>query len=206
MKKQRKEFNIAMIKRTKKEILEELFPKEASIAFHSSNCKILEAEDSFENNLYRFHGLFLSENKKKDTFRDTFNQQEYYIFATRLMLFRLSQNDQWFIDGAFDVVQSQFKQLLIILVYIPKYKVFYPVAYITLTGKSEAIYLHALCDLNCVSMQQELPLKPLIVMSDFEVGLRNAITKVWSLKNENVIGCYFHFVNAIRILRALTLW
>ena len=94
------------------------------------------------------------------------------------MLFHLSQNDQWFIDGAFDGAPSGFKELLIILVYIPKYEFFYPAAYITLTGKSESIYLDALWDLNCVAMQQELPLKPLIVMSAFDVGLRNAIAKV----------------------------
>ena len=41
-------------------------------------------------------------------------------------------------------------------------------------------------------------------MSNFEVGLRNAIEKVFDLEKDNIVGCYFHFVKAI-IARAKTL-
>ena len=204
MKKIKQTFNISQIKHAKREIWEELFPKDVLVAFHPSNCKILEAQDDFEDNLYRFYGCFLPE-RKKDTHKDLFEQHEYYIFATRLMLFHLSQAQQWFIDGTFDVAPSGlFKQLLIIMVYLPKYHVFYPAAYITLTGKSEALYFHAFSDLKAIATQHEFSLKPLLVMSDFELGLRNAIMKVWDLKDENMVGCYFHFVKAC-ITRCTTL-
>jgi len=105
------------------------------------------------------------------------------------MLFHLSQAHQWFIDGTFDVAPSGFKQLLIIMVYLQKFHVFYPAAYITLTGKSESLYFHAFSDLKAVAIQHEFSLKPTLVMSDFESGLRNAIIKVWELKEEDMVGC-----------------
>jgi len=203
MKKIKQNFNISQIKNAKREIWDEIFPKDALIAFNPSNCKILEAQDSYEDNLYRFYGRFLPE-KRKDKHSELFEQQEYYIFATRLMLFHLSQAHQWFIDGTFDVAPSGFKQLLIIMVYLQKFHVFYPAAYITLTGKSESLYFHAFSDLKAVAIQHEFSLKPTLVMSDFESGLRNAIIKVWELKEENMVGCYFHFVKAC-VIRCKTL-
>ena len=120
------------------------------------------------------------------------------------MMYHLCHSEQWFIDGTFDVAPSGFKQLLIIMVYLPKHKIFYPAAYITLTGKSEALYHHAFANLNVLATQQDLPLKPKLVMSDFEAGMRNAVKKVWNLKEEQMVGCFFHYVKAL-LTRAKTL-
>jgi len=206
MRKLKQEFTLLMIKKTKKVIYEEIFPQDTAIAFHPLQCKVIEAEDSFNDNLYRFHGSFITENKKKSTDRDrnSFEQHNYYIFSSRLMMYHLSHSDQWFIDGTFDVAPSGFKQLLIIIVYLPKHKIFYPAAYIILTGKSEALYHHAFANLNAIAIQQDLPLKPKLVMTDFEQGMRNAVMSVWNLKQEQMIGCFFHYVKAL-LTKAKTL-
>jgi len=94
------------------------------------------------------------------------------------MLFHLSQSRQWYVDGTFSVAPTGSKQLMIIMVCLTKYNVFYPAAYITLTGKSEALYFHAFSDLKALAIHQEFELKPDLVMSDFEIGLRNAIKKI----------------------------
>lgn len=44
--------------------------------------------------------------------------------------------------------------------------------------------------------KQRYGIKPSKVMSDYEASLRKAIKKIW--KNAEVLGCYFHFIQAIQ--------
>ena len=90
------------------------------------------------------------------------------------MMYQLAKSSQWFVDGTFSISPSGYIQLLIIVVYIPTFKIFYQACYILLTGKSEKIYLSAFQSLKSVVQEEELTLRPDIVMMDFELGLKNA--------------------------------
>lgn len=56
MRKIKQTFSLEVIKKAKKEIWDEIFPREAKIAFHPSNCYTIESKDPFEDNLFRFQG------------------------------------------------------------------------------------------------------------------------------------------------------
>jgi len=62
---------MTQIKKVKKEIYDELFPRDTEVAFRLANCKIHDAQDSYEDNLYRFYGRFLLEAKKKKSMKMT---------------------------------------------------------------------------------------------------------------------------------------
>lgn len=113
----------------------------------------------------------MSQGKKRSE-EGGFEEHTYFIFASWLMLHLLSQSGQWFLDGTFNFAPAGFRQLLIIMVYLEKLKIFYPAAYILATGKSQALYTHVLTSLKILAEEQDLTLKPDLIMTDFEVGLR----------------------------------
>ena len=93
MKKIKQEFSISLIKKVKKELWEEIFPREPRIAFHPSNCKTTNAKDNYIDNLYRFYGKILGEGKCKDPRKEKgVEEHEYYIFASNSMLTQLSRS------------------------------------------------------------------------------------------------------------------
>lgn len=117
MKNIKQTFTIESIKRAKKDIWDEIYPREAKIAFHVNNCKIIEAKDS-DDNLKRYYSTFPIETKKKGA--DNFLiENECYIFGTRMMLHQLPHYNQWFVDGTFGTAPSGYQQLLVVMVYIP---------------------------------------------------------------------------------------
>ena len=187
-------FSLKVIKEEKKNILDQKFPKDVKIAFDPSNCKIIDGKDTCDDNLFRFHGQVAIDGKKKD---ETPSTQNYYLFATRLMLYRLSEAKQWFIDGTFSVAPSGYTQLLIIIVYIPEYRIFYPALYALLTGKSEKLYLNVFQSIINIATQEELSLKPTVIMTDFEVGMRNTLKTAFNITDMGLAGCYFHYVKAL---------
>lgn len=201
MRMQKQNFSIKTIKENKKKIWDEVFPRDPKIAFNPHFCKLVGDTNDSPDNLYRGHGECLQEPKTKT---ESAQVHQYYILASRLMLFQLSQSEQWFIDGTFSIAPSGFTQVLIIMVYIHSFKIFYPACYIVLTGKSERLYFHALNHLVAVTKEEDLVLKPKIVMMDFEKGLKNAVMRTFSLKENNIAGCYFHFAKAL-IKRAIKL-
>ena len=193
MKTQKQNFSINIIAEEKKAILNEMYPKEIEIAFHPSNCQLISKQRTSANNLYRFQGQVFVNCKKTDTF----DIHKYYIFASRAILFQLSLNVQWFIDGTFSVAPSGFQQLLIIMVYIPIYKIFFPACYVQMTGKSQKLYTSAFHSLVGVAKEEGFNLHPTLIMMDFEPGMRNAAKETFNLSENGILGCYFHYTKAL---------
>ena len=113
------------------------------------------------------------------------------------MMYQLSQNKQWFIGGTLSVAPPGYTQLLVIIVYIPTFKIFYPTCYILLTGKSERLYYSVFQSLINITQEEDLILNPSLIMMDFENGTRNAVKKAFKLANKNILGCYFRYTKAI---------
>jgi len=142
LRKFKQNYTLRLVKDTKKEILNEIFPKDKNIAFHPSNCLVKEYEDIREDNLFKLYSQIPLQNPSyAKEISGSF--QEFYIFSSNLMLYQLEQAKQWFIDGTFSVAPVGFQQLLTIIVYLPLHNVFYSAAYILLTNKSGMIYNYA---------------------------------------------------------------
>jgi len=66
----------------------------------------------------------------------------------------------------------------------------------------------ALRSLKIIAKRDNYELRPNLIMSDFEVGLQNAISDVFQInKSDNgpkLVGCYFHFVKAL-VKKAISL-
>ena len=193
LRKFKQNYTLRLVKDIKKEILNEIFPKDKNIAFHPSNCLVKEYEDIREDNLFKLYSQIPLQNPSyAKEISGSF--QEFYIFSSNLMLYQLEQAKQWFIDGTFSVAPVGFQQLLTIIVYLPSHNVFYPAAYILLTNKSGMIYNYAFKSLVTVAEGEGFKLKPELVMTDFEKALQNASHDVFQCEN---VGCYFHFVKAL---------
>jgi len=95
MRAMKQDFSKKFIKDEKRKIMDEIFPKDAKIAFHPSNCRINGGKDNIDDNLFRFYGPIIVETKKNEPP----NLQEYYIFTSRLMMYQLAKASQWFVDG-----------------------------------------------------------------------------------------------------------
>ena len=65
---QRQTFSLKTIKETRKQIIDEIFPKDRKIAFHPSNCLAINAEDSYDDNLFKHYSQFPCVTKKKNFF------------------------------------------------------------------------------------------------------------------------------------------
>ena len=194
LRKFKQNFTLRLVKDTKREIINEMFPKDKVIAFHPSNCLVKEHEDIREDNLFKLFSQIPLHNPSTIVQQKAGQFQEYYIFASNLMLYQLEQAKQWFIDGTFSVAPAGFQQLLTIIVYLPIHNVFYPASYILTTHKSEMIYNYIFKSLITVAEEEGFKLKPELIMTDFESALQNASQNAFKCQN---IGCYFHFVKAI---------
>jgi len=200
MRQLKQSFTLQVIKTTKKAIFEEVFPRDKKVAFHPNNCLILGSENNREDNLFKYSAQFPI--YSQNPLQNSFNLQEFHIFATNTMLYQMELSHQWFIDGTFSVAPSGFQQLITIIVYINDHKIFYPGCFILATNKSQKLYQYALQALVSVADEEGFKFKPKTIMTDFEQGLRNAIKSIFKIsdsgENEtNLVGCYFHFVKAI---------
>ena len=99
-----------------------------------------------------------------------------------------------FIDGTFDCCPHGFVQCLIFMVYLPAVQMYVPVFYVLVDTKLEAVYTQVFT-LMLMACGGEKGLRVSTVTADFEKGLLNSIKAV--LK-KNVIGCGFHWKQAIR--------
>ena len=194
-------FTIKTIKETKKDILNELYPKDKKIAFYPKNCLAIDAMDSYQDNLMKYSCEFLAVSQKKGINSELLTTQEFYIFATTTMLFQLKNSTQWFIDGTFAIAPTGFQQVLVIIVLLPDFNLFYPACFILATNKTQKLYKNAFRALLGLARDEGFIPKPKTIMSDFETGLQNAIKEVFSVSNSNdspkLLGCYFHFVKAL---------
>ena len=104
----------------------------------------------------------------------------------------ISGSNELFIDGTFKIVPKPFYQVLVIMCYDQQLRVYVPIMYILMTGKTEVLYRHALSWVNAIVLGHSAPK---MVTCDFEKGLMNAVE--YTFKNVTVNGCLFHWKQAI---------
>ena len=98
-----------------------------------------------------------------------------------------------FLDCTFKCVPFGFFQLLIIMMYCPMYGVYVPVWYILLQSKAEIVYYYAIQQAICGSKWK---MEALSYTCDFEQSLMKACKTQYP--EGILIGCFFHFKQAIR--------
>lgn len=99
----------------------------------------------------------------------------------------------FYIDGTFKCVPRGFKQLITILCFDDRTKLFMPLFFTLAQSKDAEIYsnLLYLCQQSC-----GYTMKPKTFTSDFEPGIYNSIKR--HFPKTRVVGCLFHFVQALR--------
>ena len=202
MRRKRQFFTLVVIKENKSDIMNEMFPKDRRVAFHPTNCLIYEAEDNFRDNLFRRWVQMPNFCKGKSTSELILVTQEFVILTTNTMLFQMQRSLQWYVDGTFAVSPVGFQQLIVILVLLPDLNLFFPACYILATNKTQRLYENSLKTLSDVAEDEGFILEPKTIMSDFELGLQNAIKKVFKISDDNgngtkLVGCFFHYVKAL---------
>ena len=82
LRKFKQNYNLRLVKDIKKEILNEIFPKDKSIAFHPSNCLVKEYEDIREDNLFKLYSQIPLQNPSYvKEISGSF--LEFYIFSSK---------------------------------------------------------------------------------------------------------------------------
>ncbi len=105
----------------------------------------------------------------------------------------LKQSDHIFIDCTFKSVPKPSKQLLIIMGHHRYTHVYFPGIFVMMDSKNEEAYELVLFIVKLWMGADFLPEK---ITSDFEIGLINAISKVFP--SVEIIGCYFHYKQAMK--------
>ena len=112
-----------------------------------------------------------------------------FLFATEDNLNLLQSSTNIVIDGTFKTSPNLFTQLLTVhALYDNGWRI--PSAYGLLPGKTEILYTNLLEQLD-----EAADFCPDTVLTDFEMGLRNAVRNVWP--GTTLRGCYFHFKQAL---------
>jgi hypothetical protein len=98
-----------------------------------------------------------------------------------------------FIDGTFRCVPVEFKQCVIVMVYDRVSELFVPVYFVLCTGKTSDMYFDIL---ELIYRDCSEKLEPSDIVCDFELPLINAAQK--QFENAEIVGCLFHFKQAVR--------
>lgn len=101
----------------------------------------------------------------------------------------------WFIDGTFFVVPVGFYQLIILMIFIPGYKLAIPIWYILVPDKKGATYHMALGMAQGVS-EHYGRMKASTFTCDFEEALIKCLIILFCMGV--LVGCLFHLKQAIR--------
>ena len=121
---------------------------------------------------------------------DSSDQDRVLIFATDERLVLLENNENWFIDGTFDMVPLIYTQLFTVHARLQGGKII-PCAYVFLNSKAEVAYTQALQQLKNLCPN----LNPRTGLIDFELAIKNSLEIVFP--GVQVKGCYFHFTQNI---------
>ena len=151
-----------------------MFPRDEEKVFTSFYCQALDSDDHALN-LFRGH-IKISNLSKGVT---TAHAQEAIILTNKPKLKQMSSSTQWYLDATFKIAPKGFLQILNILVYIPNLNIFFPVAHILMTQKTQALYSHALQNLKLIAELNGFSLDPIMAMCDFERALQGGIKKVF---------------------------
>ncbi|KAJ8535238.1 hypothetical protein ON010_g13500 [Phytophthora cinnamomi] len=98
-----------------------------------------------------------------------------------------------FLDGTFRCVPTEFKQCMVLMVHDQASDLFVPVYFVLCTSKAQDMYLDTL---ELIHKDTAEKLNPCDIVCDFELPLINAVEKLFP--NAEVIGCLFHFKQAVR--------
>ncbi|OWZ07807.1 hypothetical protein PHMEG_00019759 [Phytophthora megakarya] len=98
-----------------------------------------------------------------------------------------------FFDGTFRCVPIEFKQCMVLMVHDQTSELFVPIYFVLCSSKGKEMY----CDvLEQIYRDTSKKLQPCDVVCDFELPLINAIETKYP--SAEVIGCLFHFKQAVR--------
>ena len=122
------------------------------------------------------------------------DERRVVMLATAGNLTTLAESSSWYLDGTFKSAPIHFYQLLIIhaeLNVVGGGPWCIPTIYVLLTHKDTAIYLEAFQVLvsNCPHLD------PQVLMADFELALRSALSSVFPAALLD--ACFFHYCQAI---------
>ena len=189
-------FSLSQVKQQLANIRNELFPKDVEMIFCSE--KIWTKDESTEKKqvFCQMKGKFPSIAPQPSKGVRIKKCPEFVLLASNFMLSLLSKADIWFCDATFSIAPKGFYQLLIIMVHSDEYNKNLPCAYITMSGKFQALYEIVFSNLKTLLKQINTKFeKPKKIICDFELGLRNAMKSCF----EGVVidGCYFHFSKAL---------
>jgi hypothetical protein len=118
------------------------------------------------------------------------DEKRILVFATEGMVDLLTRYGHWFVDGTFRVSPNIYYQLLTVHVLVNETTI--PCLYALLPDKTTETYRRFW---RCVKDGADTELKPLSILSDFELA------SIQSIKAEfpttNVVGCFFHLSQAV---------
>lgn len=97
-----------------------------------------------------------------------------------------------FVDATFGCVPVPFYQLLIVMIFDPALKIYIPVAYVLMTGKTRECYWQAFNWL-CSEVKE---CAPYCVGVDFEWNFWRSVGEFFP--KTKLVGCLFHFKQALR--------
>ena len=115
------------------------------------------------------------------------------IFAREDMFIRFCNQNIIYMDGTFKTCPKQFAQLYTIHCFLLGQM--FSVIFALLPDKRQETCERLLSLLEAKAIELGLDLRPMIVQTDFEMGMMNAVRSVFPLSR--IRGCYFHYVKCI---------
>jgi len=97
-----------------------------------------------------------------------------------------------FVDGTFNVAPRGFQQLLVFMIFDSVTELYIPIYYVIMDCKREDCYRLAFTQVVHAAQYQ---LQPTVVSCDFETALLKTVHWIWP--NAHIIGCLFHFKQAL---------
>ena len=128
------------------------------------------------------------------SFRTGENTLERIVcWSSPSLLRMLRYNTHAYVDCTFKCVPADISQLIIVMIFDPASQLYLPICYGLLTSKKKELYWRFIHELK---MTTDNTWNPVSVTCDFEYALLQSISSHFGI--QRVIGCLFHFKQAIR--------
>ena len=108
------------------------------------------------------------------------------------MLSLLEKSDFVFVDGTFRTAAKGYFQLMVIMVLDSETNMFVPIIYGLLSCKTQEIYENFFHLIQMLCLKNEIKINAKRAVMDFEEGLQNTWSKVFS--EIPITPCFFHYV------------
>lgn len=99
----------------------------------------------------------------------------------------------YLIDGTFKGIPKGFKQLIGLLCFDPRTRLYLPMFYILAQSKDQEVYVNAL---YLIQQATGFNIRPKSFTADFEAGIYNSVKL--HFPDTTIVGCLFHFVQALK--------